>query len=372
LSSFSDKLIAWYEPNRRDLPWRKTKDAYAIWVSEVILQQTRVAQGLDYYYRFLQAFPTIQSLADAPLDDVMRVWQGLGYYTRARNMHAAAKQVMSEHGGKIPDTYEKLRSLRGVGDYTASAIGAFAFNIPRPAVDGNVYRIWSRIFGVFTPIDTPNGQKELYQISFEQLDKQRSALFNQAIMDFGGTLCMPKNPLCGDCPVSDVCYAFRNNAIALLPAKSKKIKVTNRYFAYLMIRHKGDTFIRQRDGKDIWHSLYEFPLIETGGSTSLKSLEKTQEWKEMFGNVKPTVLHISPRLKHVLSHQHLYTQFYIIEVKTIPYFLSTNFIKVKADSMGEYPTSRLIDSYMAAEPVEKYFLRHEAGSGQNKRSRRKD
>jgi A/G-specific adenine glycosylase len=360
----SDLLIAWYKPNHRDLPWRKTKDPYAIWVSEVILQQTRVAQGLDYYYHFLQAFPTVQSLADAPLDDVMRVWQGLGYYTRARNMHAAAKQVMSEHGGKIPDTYEKLRSLRGVGDYTASAIGAFAFNIPRPAVDGNVYRIWSRIFGVFTPIDTPDGKKELYQISFDQLDKQRSSLFNQAIMDFGGTLCMPKNPRCGDCPVSDVCYAFRNNAVALLPAKSKKVKVVNRYFAYLMIRHKGSTFIRRRDGKDIWHSLYEFPLIETSGSTSLKALEKTQAWKEMFGSVKPAVLHASPQLKHVLSHQRLYTQFYIMEVKTIPYFLSANFIKVNADSMDEYPTSRLIGSYMAAEPVEKYFLRHEMDDAQ--------
>lgn len=355
----SDLLIAWYKPNHRDLPWRKTKDPYAIWVSEVILQQTRVAQGLSYYYRFLQAFPTVQALAEAPLDDVMRVWQGLGYYTRARNMHAAAKQVVSEHGGKFPDAYEGLRSLRGVGDYTASAIGAFAFNIPRPAVDGNVYRIWSRIFGVFTPTDTPAGQKELYQIAFEQLDRQRPCLFNQAIMDFGGTMCTPKNPLCGDCPVSDVCYAFRNNAVALLPVKSKKLKVSNRYFAYLMIRHKDDTFIRQRDGKDIWRSLYEFPLIETSGSTSLKALEKTQEWREMFGNVKPTVLHVSPRLKHALSHQRLFTQFYIMEVKTISYFLSTNFIRVKADSMGEYPTSRLIDSYMAAEPVEKYFLRHE-------------
>jgi A/G-specific adenine glycosylase len=360
LTTLSDTLIAWYASHHRDLPWRKTKDPYAIWVSEIILQQTRVAQGLDYYPRFLQSFPTVQSLAEASIDDVMRVWQGLGYYTRARNMCAAAKQVVNEYGGKFPDTYEGLRSLRGVGDYTASAIGAFAFNIPRPAVDGNVYRIWSRIFGVFTPIDTPGGQKELYQIAFEQLDQTRSAIFNQAIMDFGGTLCMPKNPPCGDCPVSDVCYAFRNNAVALLPAKSKKVKVTNRYFAYLMIRHKGDTFIRRRDGKDIWHSLYEFPLIETSGSTSLKALEKTPEWKDMFGGIKPTVLHISPRLKHVLSHQHLYTQFYIVEVKTIPYFLSTNFIKVKAGKMGDYPTPRLIDGYMAAEPVEKYFLRREA------------
>lgn len=321
------------------------------------MQQTRVAQGLSYYHRFLQAFPTVQSLAEATLDDVMRVWQGLGYYTRARNMHAAASQVVNEHGGKFPDTYDGLRSLRGVGDYTASAVGAFAFNIPRPAVDGNVYRIWSRIFGVFTPIDTPDGQKELYQIAFEQLDKKRSNIFNQAIMDFGGTLCTPKSPLCGSCPVSDVCYAFRNNAVAMLPAKSRKIKVSNRYFAYLMIRHRDDTFIRRRDGKDIWRSLYEFPLIETSGSTSLKALEKTQEWRDMFGDEKPVVLHVSPSLKHALSHQHLYVQFYILEIKTAPYFLSTNFIRVKADSMGEYPTSRLIDGYMAAEPVEKYFLR---------------
>lgn len=356
VSTISDTLIAWYAPNRRDLPWRKTKDPYSIWVSEIILQQTRVAQGLGYYHRFLQAFPTVQSLAAAPLDDVMRVWQGLGYYTRARNMHAAAKQVVDEHGGTFPNAYEGLRSLRGVGDYTASAVGAFAFNIPRPAVDGNVYRIWSRIFGVFTPIDTAEGQKELYQIAVAQLDKKRSDIFNQAIMDFGGTLCTPKNPRCGSCPVADVCYAFRNSAVALLPAKSKKAKVANRYLAYLMVRHRGDTFIRRREGRDIWHSLYEFPLIETGGSTALKTLEKTPEWKELFGGVKPAVLHVSPRLKHLLSHQRLYVQFYILEVKTAPYFLSTNFIRVKADSMAEYPTSRLIDGYMAAEPVEKYFL----------------
>ncbi|MDR3328548.1 MAG: A/G-specific adenine glycosylase [Prevotellaceae bacterium] len=361
MNTLADKLIAWYRPNKRDLPWRNTKDPYAIWVSEVILQQTRVAQGLAYYHRFLQAFPTVHALAAAPLDDVMRAWQGLGYYTRARNMHAAAQQVVGEHGGAFPNTYEGLRSLRGVGDYTASAIGAFAFGIPRPAVDGNVYRIWSRIFGVATPIDTPAGQKELYQIALDQLDKARPSIFNQAIMDFGGTLCTPKNPRCGECPVCDVCYAFRNSAVAQLPAKSRKVKVTDRYFAYLMVRHKGYTFIRQREGKDIWHSLYEFPLIETAAGVSLAALEKTPEWKEIFGPVKPTVLHASPCLKHALSHQHLHAQFYIMEVKTAPYFLTTHFIKVKTDSMGAYPTPRLIDSYMAAEPVEKYFLLNDAG-----------
>lgn len=359
MSSLSDKLISWYQPNKRDLPWRKTKDPYAIWVSEVILQQTRVAQGLDYYYRFLNNFPTVQSLAAAPLDDVMKTWQGLGYYTRARNMYAAAQQVVNDFGGKFPDTYEGLRSLRGVGDYTASAIGAFAFKIPHPAVDGNVYRIWSRIFGVFTPIDTLAGQKELYQIAFDQLDKKRPDIFNQAIMDFGGTLCMPKNPLCGECPVSDVCYALRNHAVAQLPTKSKKVKVTDRYFSYLMIRHKGETFIHQRGEKDIWHSLYEFPLIETGKKVSLRALQKTTEWKEIFGDVKPTLLHASPVMKHVLSHQHLYTQFLILEIKAIPYHLISSFRKVKIEDVGEYSTPRLIDSYMAAEPVEKYFLKHE-------------
>jgi A/G-specific adenine glycosylase len=357
--SIASKLIAWYAPHKRDLPWRKTKDPYAIWVSEVILQQTRVAQGLDYYYRFLNSFPTVQSLAAAPLDDVMKTWQGLGYYTRARNMHAAAQQVVNDFGGKFPRTYEGLRSLRGVGDYTASAVGAFAFNIPRPAVDGNVYRIWSRIFGVFTPIDTLAGQKELYQIALDQLDKKRPDIFNQAIMDFGGTLCMPKNPLCGECPVNDICYALRNHAVAQLPAKSKKVKVTDRYFSYLMIRHKGDTFIHQRGEKDIWHSLYEFPLIETDKKVSLAALQRTAEWKEMFGDVKPTLLHASPVVKHVLSHQRLYSQFFILELKAIPYSLISTFKKIKVEDVGDYSTPRLIDSYMAAEPVEKYFLRHE-------------
>ncbi|MDR2938613.1 MAG: A/G-specific adenine glycosylase, partial [Prevotellaceae bacterium] len=338
MSSFSSTLIAWYEPNKRDLPWRKTRDPYAIWVSEVILQQTRVAQGLDYYHRFLQNFPTIQSLAAAPLDDVMKTWQGLGYYTRARNMHAAAQQVVNDFGGKFPNTYEGLRTLRGVGDYTASAIGAFAFDIPRPAVDGNVYRIMARMFGVFTPIDTPAGQKELYSFAMEVLDKKRPAIFNQAIMDFGGTLCTPKNPACGNCPFVDSCYAFRNSCINQLPEKSKKIKIRKRHFTYLMVRYKDFTFIHQRGEKDIWHSLYEFPLIETDKKASLKMLEKTPEWREWFGAENPTVLYVSEELKHVLSHQHLFAKFYILEVKKLPYMLAQNFLQVKTDSISDYST----------------------------------
>jgi len=321
------------------------------------LQQTRVAQGLDYYYHFLENFPTVQSLASAPLDSVMKVWQGLGYYTRARNMHIAAQQVVGKHSGKFPNTYEGLRSLRGVGDYTASAIGAFAFDIPRPAVDGNVYRIMARMFGVFTPINTPAGQKELYNLAMEVLDKKRPALFNQAIMDFGGTLCTPKNPTCGECPMNDTCYALRNHAVAQLPTKSKKIKIRNRYFTYLMVRYKDFTFIHQRNEKDIWHSLYEFPLIETAKPATLKMLEKTPEWKEWFGAEKPTVLYVSEVMKHMLSHQHLYAQFYILEVKKLPYMLAQDFLQVKTDSISDYSTPRLIDSYMAAEPVEKYFLK---------------
>jgi A/G-specific adenine glycosylase len=356
LSSSSDTLIDWYQSNKRDLPWRKTRDPYAIWVSEVILQQTRVAQGLAYYHRFLENFPTVQSLAAAPLDAVMKVWQGLGYYTRARNMHVAAEQVVKEHKGKFPYTYEGLRSLRGVGDYTASAIGAFAFDIPRPAVDGNVYRIMARMFGVFTPIDTPAGQRELYDLSMEVLDKKRPALFNQAIMDFGGTLCTPKNPACGNCPFVDSCYAFRNACIDQLPTKSKKVKVRDRYFTYLMVRYKDFTFIHQRGEKDIWHSLYEFPLIETVKPATLKMLKKTPEWKDWFDKEKLTVLHVSEAMKHMLSHQRLYAQFYILEAKRLPYMLAQNFLQVKIDSVSGYSTPRLIDSYMAAEPVEKYFL----------------
>lgn len=349
MATFADKLVEWYRPHRRNLPWRNTRDPYAIWVSEVILQQTRVAQGLSYYERFLKTFPTVQALASAPLDDVLRVWQGLGYYTRARNMHLTAQQVAGELGGTFPNTYEGLRSLRGVGDYTASAIGAFAFDIPRPAIDGNVYRIWSRIFGVFTPVDTREGQKELAQIALAQLDKSRPALFNQAIMDFGGTLCMPKNPRCGECPVYDVCYAFRNGTVAQLPVKCKRMKVSTRYFSYLVLRHRGDTFIRQRVGKDIWHSLYEFPLIETKKKTSLKTLQKTAEWREMFGDIKPTLLHASPLQKYVLSHQHIYARFYILELQLLPYFFAASYLRVPADGVSSYPTPRLIDGFMAAE-----------------------
>ena len=359
MSSFSETLIRWYKPHRRNLPWRETRDPYAIWVSEVILQQTRVAQGLDYYRRFLETFPTVQHLAAAPLDAVMKVWQGLGYYTRARNMHAAAQQVVSAHHGRFPNTYEGLRSLRGVGDYTASAVGAFAFDIPRPAVDGNVYRIVARMFGVFTPMDTPAGQKELYSLAMEVLDRERPALFNQAIMDFGGTLCTPKNPACGSCPFVDSCYAFRNTCVSRLPAKSKKVSVRNRYFTYLMVRHRGLTFIRQRSEKDIWHSLYEFPLIETPKPATLNMLEKTPEWREWFSAEKPTILYTSEVMKHPLSHQHLYARFYIMEVQQLPYLLAQSFLQVPTHSLADYSTPRLIDSYRAAEPVERYFLTHE-------------
>ncbi|MGL5914005.1 MAG: A/G-specific adenine glycosylase [Bacteroidales bacterium] len=319
---FAKQIIAWYEMNKRDLPWRNTSDPYFIWVSEVILQQTRVVQGIDYYYRFLQKFPTVAQLAAAPLDEVMRVWQGLGYYTRARNMHLAAQQIMRDYNGAFPSTYDALRQLRGVGDYTASAIGAFAFGIPRPAVDGNVYRVIARNFGICTPIDTPAGHKEVYAIAQAQLDITQAAVFNQAIMEFGATLCMPKNPKCEYCPLCKDCYAYQNDSVCNLPIKSKKTKVSTRYFTYLLILHEENTFVLQRIKKDIWHSLYEFPLIETERELSLTVLRKKQEWSSLFGEQNVKVVYSSPVVKHVLSHQHLYVKFHIVRLTQLSAKLS--------------------------------------------------
>lgn len=357
MSSFSTAITGWYNQNKRDLPWRHTQDPYKIWVSEIMLQQTRVDQGIGYFYRFIAAYPTVQDLANAPLDDVLKLWQGLGYYSRARNLHVTAKCVVNEHGGKFPTSYEGLIKLKGVGDYTASAIAAFAFKQAIAAVDGNVYRIFSRYYGVFTPIDTTQGKKELHALAQEAVDKQHPDIYNQAIMDFGALMCSPKKPRCYDCPLIESCYAFRNGYVDQLPAKSKKVAQRTRYFSYLMIKQGAYTYINKRQAKDIWHSLYDFPMIETQKEVKPSAIVKTKEWKELFGKAKLTVLHVSDMVKYPLSHQRLMTRFYIVELSSATYLPQGDFIKIKIADLHQYSTPILIDSYMAAEATEKYFTR---------------
>ena len=261
MSEFADKLIGWYEENKRDLPWRDTKDPYRIWISEIILQQTRVAQGYDYFVRFMERFPDVFTLAEADEDEVMKHWQGLGYYSRARNLHAAARSMASSGG--FPVTYEGVLALKGVGEYTAAAICSFAYDMPYAVVDGNVYRVLSRWLGIDTPIDSTSGKKEFAQAAQELMDKRRPALYNQAIMDFGALQCTPASPDCLFCPLADSCLALSQGRVDTLPVKQHKTKVTHRFFNYIYVRTGGYTFIRKRTGNDIWKNLYEPLLIET-------------------------------------------------------------------------------------------------------------
>lgn len=258
MNILSERLLEWYKENKRELPWRDTTDPYLIWISEIILQQTRVAQGYEYFLRFVRRFPDVASLAAASEDEVMKYWQGLGYYSRARNLHAAAKSM----NGKFPVTYEDVRGLKGVGDYTAAAICAFAYNMPYAVVDGNVYRVLSRYLGIDTPIDSTEGKKVFAVLAQEMLDERRPTDYNQAIMDFGAIQCTPQSPNCMFCPLADRCFALSKGLIAHLPVKQHKTKTVNRYFNYIYVRMGAETLIHKRTENDIWKNLFELPLVE--------------------------------------------------------------------------------------------------------------
>ncbi|HUW06168.1 MAG TPA: A/G-specific adenine glycosylase [Williamwhitmania sp.] len=351
---FGKALIDWYHTHKRDLPWRHTRNPYFIWISEIILQQTRVQQGYSYYLRFVEAFPTIEDLANAPLERVLKVWQGLGYYTRARNIHQTAKSIVSDFDGRLPESYDALIKLKGIGDYTAAAIASFAFDEPVAAIDGNVYRIYSRIFGIYAPVDKGDGKRALRQIASDELDRETPALFNQAIMDLGGQICLPKNPLCEECPVNAMCYAYKSKETPNLPVKSVKVKVRDRFFYYIIVMRGSSTFIRQRDQKDIWHSLFEFPLVEVNRRLSLEELPLTAEWLDICGAGSVEIAYISNEVKHVLSHQHLYTRFFVVRVDRPSYFLKQKYMEISSSTLHNYSTPRLIDNFLAAEPLEKY------------------
>ncbi len=269
--NFSNKLVSWYKVNKRDLPWRNTTNAYYIWLSEIILQQTRVEQGLPYYLAFLKAYPKIQHLANASEDDVLKRWQGLGYYSRARNLHFTAKYITSNYGGEFPNDYQKILKLKGVGPYTAAAITSFAFGLPYAVVDGNVIRVLSRIFGINTPFDSAIGKKQFQELAQELLIKESSWLYNQAIMEFGAIQCKPKLPDCSICPMQGSCEAYNNNTITELPVRSKKIKVRNRFLYFLMIEKKKGIYLGKRES-GIWQGLYEFPFLEFSERLNEKEL----------------------------------------------------------------------------------------------------
>src|SRR5690554_1471953 len=313
---FANNLIQWYLQNKRTLPWRATKDPYRIWLSEIILQQTRVAQGLPYYLKFIEAYPSVKHLADAPESDVLKLWQGLGYYSRARNLHATAKMVANDMNGIFPNNYKELIKLKGVGDYTASAIASICYDHSEAVVDGNVFRVLSRVFSVSTPINSTVGQKEFKKLAQQLIDQKQPGTYNQAIMEFGARYCVPQNPNCDACIFNPHCIAFQTKTVDQLPVKIKAKPIKKRYFNYLVVISKSEkTILQQRLGKGIWHKLYEFPLVETSEKVNAKKLKTLPQFQEYTQNLKfeSITLYNDEPITHKLSHQHLITQFWIIE-----------------------------------------------------------
>jgi len=324
---FALTMLKWFRENGRELPWRQTHDPYAIWLSEIILQQTQVKQGWDYWERFMRRWPTVEALAEATEDEVLREWQGLGYYSRARNLHYAAKQIVVL--GHFPDTMEEIKQLKGVGDYTAAAIGSIAFGLPAAVVDGNVYRVLSRHFGIDTLINTTEGKKTFTALAQSLLPPQEASAYNQAIMDFGAIQCTPQSPHCENCPLVETCSAFREGRVGELPVKQKTLKVKERHLTYIYVRCEGETAIHRRGPGDIWQGLWEPWLVE---------------------QVPVGALLIRQGVKHVLTHRTIYADFYLLEVGEKP-ALPPDYIWIKETELDRYAVPRLIEILLESLPL---------------------
>ncbi|MBQ7908888.1 MAG: A/G-specific adenine glycosylase [Elusimicrobiaceae bacterium] len=340
MKDFSKILLKWYKIHKRPLPWRDTQDPYRIWISEIILQQTRVAQGYDYFLRFMERFPDIDTLAAAPEDEVLKYWEGLGYYSRARNLHTAAKSM----NGVFPSTYEGVLALKGVGEYTAAAICSFAYRMPYAVVDGNVYRVLARLFGIHTPTDTTEGKKEIATLAQKLLDKQFPDDHNQAIMDFGATQCVPQSPNCKVCPFVKRCKAYAADEVEVLPIRTAKVQTSKRYFTYIYVRQGGYTWLRRRPAGDIWQGLYELPMLETSQEITMQELKKTDFWKKHFSRLSPRLL--QGPVKHVLSHRVIYAWCYGVEIPD-GQTVSQGFIKVPENDVKKYAFPRLVQKFLA-------------------------
>ncbi len=317
---FAKRLLWWNSrDNYRAMPWKGEKDPYKIWLSEIILQQTRVEQGLEYYNRFIKNFPTVHKLAKAPEQTVFKLWEGLGYYSRCKNLIASADYISKELKGKFPEAYDDIIKLKGVGPYTAAAIASFAFNQPCAVVDGNVYRVLSRFFGIATPIDSAEGKKEFTLLAQQLLDKKQPGAYNQALMDFGATVCKPAQPSCITCALKQQCIAFRGNLMNELPVKGKKLVKKNRWLYYLLINFQQKVYVRKRGAGDIWENLYEFVLVENDGPLTDAQLVKKSVFTSAFGHSAYTIQHTSQLHKQQLTHQTIQGRFISISAATLPY-----------------------------------------------------
>jgi A/G-specific adenine glycosylase len=317
MTIFSKKILKWYEENKRSLPWRSSKDPYKIWLSEIMLQQTRVAQGTPYYLKFIAQYPTVHDLANAPEDEVLKLWQGLGYYSRARNLHETAKVIASEHHGNFPKNHRELLKLKGVGDYTASAIASICFDEPQAVVDGNVYRVLARYFGVALPINSTEGIKYFKKLALEVMDSNNIRDYNQGIMEFGALQCAPRIPNCEECPLNESCVALQKNQVDALPVKLKKTKIRKRYFNYVVpiletTNGKSKTLVRQRTEKGIWQNLWQFPLLETDKEIKLRTLKKRLPEVLKLSEVSEIHRFNEKQIVHKLSHQHLHCNFWVV------------------------------------------------------------
>jgi len=347
---FVKQLLKWNQLyNKREMPWKGEKDPYKIWLSEIILQQTRVEQGLDYYHRFIDTFPNIHKLANAKEEQIFKLWEGLGYYTRCKNLIATAKYISKELKGEFPELYDEILDLKGIGPYTAAAISSFAFNLPHAVVDGNVFRVLSRYFGISTPIDSTEGKKYFTTLANELLDKKLPGEYNQALMDFGAVICKPQVPLCADCLLRDKCEAFLNNRVNKYPVKEKTITKKTRWLYYIIAEYKETVLVRKRGQKDIWENLYEFILLEQDGPVDKGNILHQFFPKTKTGNLPYIVEYVSRIYKQQLTHQTIYGQFIKIQL-TAPVRLA-GYEKVNTSALEQLPFPKFITNYLKDKSV---------------------
>lgn len=347
MNFIQDTLINWYEENHRDLPWRNNPSPYEVWISEVILQQTRVNQGMDYYLHFTKKWPTVNDLAQASEEEVLKMWQGLGYYSRARNLHHCAKQVVEQYKGEFPSDFEKLKQLKGIGNYTAAAIASIAYNLPHAVVDGNVYRVLARLFDINTPININEGQKLFAQLADELLNRNQPGLHNQALMEFGALHCTPKNPNCLLCPLQAQCLAFAHQTVMLRPVKLAKTKISTRYFNYLILRINDGLYLHKRSDNDIWKNLYDFPCIESQKPMTVEEVIASEAFLQLIENNPFTIIKSSPIFTHKLTHRTILAHFIEIKLEKELLQIQTNDLFLARETeLGSFPIPRLIDLYL--------------------------